>query len=297
MARLAFGGFELDPASGELWKGQDCIRVQEQPLRLLLCLLERPGQLVGREELQKRMWGGEIHVDFEDGLNAAAWRLRQALGDSAEKPIFIETIPRKGYRFVGKVLPIPGNPQPPSGSFPMPVFRPDSGPTPQTAGRTVHPPLRRALWLGAALVLGLAAAAAGLWLAFQPQPVTVAIVPLVNGTGDPAVDYFAAALSRQVAEDLLAVRGVKVVILPAPGPPGWESAPPFAAATLRLKWTLARDPQGYRIPVNLTGAEGPRGAEVFLATQEDLHEIHQKISAFVAAQAAQAAQGSPVPHP
>lgn len=294
MARLAFGGFELDPASGELWKGQDCIRVQEQPLRLLLCLLERPGQLVGREELQKRMWGGEIHVDFEDGLNAAAWRLRQALGDSAEKPIFIETIPRKGYRFVGKVLPMPGNPPPPSGSFPMPVFRPDSGPNPRSAGRSVRPPLRRVLWLGAALVLGLAAAAAGLWFAFQPQPVTVAIVPLVNGTGDPAVDYFAAALSRQVAQDLLAVRGVKVVFLPVHASPVRASAPPLAAA-LRLKWTLARDSQGYRIPVNLTDAEGRlRGAEVFRANQEDLHEIHRRISAFVAARAT---QGSPVPHP
>ena len=174
MARLAFGGFELDPSSGELRKGEDCIHIQEQPLRLLLCLLERPGQLIGRDELQKRMWGGEVHVDFEDGLNAAAWRLRQALGDSAERPTFIETVPRKGYRFVGKVLPLPGKEPPPSGSFPMPVYRPDSDPRIPAARSAARPrPRSRGPVLALAAGLAMAGGAAGLWFLARPDPAVV----------------------------------------------------------------------------------------------------------------------------
>jgi len=288
MARLAFGGFELDPASGELRKGEDCTHIQEQPLRLLLCLLERPGQLVGREELQKRMWGGEVHVDFEDGLNAAAWRLRQVLGDSAEKPVFIETVPRKGYRFVGKVLPLPGNGPPPSGSFPMPVYRPDSGPRPRPTPESARFPRPRILWLALALALGLVAAGTGLWFAFQPRPVTVAIAPLLNGTGDPAVDYFASALSREVGRDLRAMRGMKVVFLSVAPPQGGEATRSLGAASLKLRWTLTRDPKGYLIPVDLRDPDGrSRGQAVFLATPEDLHGVHQRIADYVAARAAE----------
>ena len=288
MARLVFGGFELDPISGELWKDGDCIHIQEQPLKLLLCLLERPGELVGRDELQRRMWGGTVHVGFDDSLNAAAWRLRQALGDSAESPLFIETVPKKGYRFVGKVLPLPGHPPPPSGSFPMPVLHPDSGASLLMAARAASPDRRRTLWLGGALALGLAVAGAGLWISLQPQPVTVAIEPLLNGTSDPAVDYFASALSRQVGQDLRALRGTRVVFIPARPPPGGAAPRPSGEqAALILEWTLSRDASGYRIPVRLRDAKGrPRGSEVFLATQDNLHEVHQKITAFVTAKAA-----------
>lgn len=283
MARLAFGGFELDPSSGELRKGEDCIHIQEQPLRLLLCLLERPGQLVGRDELQKRMWSGEVHVDFEDGLNAAAWRLRQALGDSAERPTFIETVPRKGYRFVGKVLPLPGNGPPPSGSFPMPVYRPDSDPRiPAARSRPRIRPLFGGRILALAAGLAMAGGAAGLWFLVRPDPAVVELAPLVNGTGDPAVDYFASALSHQVGGDLRSAHGLKVVAPAGTGPVG-AAAP---TGGLKVQWILLRTSQGYRIEVALADREGRlREQAVFQATPDDLHEVHGKIAAFVAARA------------
>jgi len=98
-----FGVFELDPQSGELRKNGMKIRLQGQPVEILLLLLQRPGEAVTREELQKTLWPADTFVDFEQGLNNAMKRLRAALDDNAETPRFIETVPRKGYRFIGAV--------------------------------------------------------------------------------------------------------------------------------------------------------------------------------------------------
>ncbi len=98
-----FAAFEVDSSTGEVRKSGIRIRVQEQPLKLLAALLERPGALITREELHRRLWPEHTFVDFEHGLNAAATRLRQALGDSAQNPRFIESVPRRGYRFIGQV--------------------------------------------------------------------------------------------------------------------------------------------------------------------------------------------------
>src|SRR5712692_6292385 len=96
-----FGGFEFDPRAGELRKQGRRIKLQGQPLDILTVLLERPGEVVTREELQKRLWPADTFVDFEHSLNAAVKRLREALDDSADTPRFIETLPRRGYRFIG----------------------------------------------------------------------------------------------------------------------------------------------------------------------------------------------------
>ena len=100
---VRFGLFQLDKHTGELLRSGRRIRLQEQPFRVLCLLLERPGELVTREELCQTLWPGGTFVDFEDGLNAAVKRLRSALGESSENPIFIETIPRRGYRFIAPV--------------------------------------------------------------------------------------------------------------------------------------------------------------------------------------------------
>src|SRR3954447_14712015 len=97
---LHFGPFELDTKAGELRKHGLRIRLQEQPLKLLLCLLESPGAVVSRQELAQQIWPEGPFVDYEHGLNTAAARLRQVLRDSAENPRYIETVARKGYRFV-----------------------------------------------------------------------------------------------------------------------------------------------------------------------------------------------------
>ncbi|MFZ0821624.1 MAG: winged helix-turn-helix domain-containing protein [Candidatus Acidiferrales bacterium] len=100
---IRFGLYELNAGSRKLQKQGRRVRLQEQPLRILEILLERPGELVTREELKKRVWPSDVHVDFELGLNGAIKRLRLALDDSADNPIFIETVPKQGYRFLAPV--------------------------------------------------------------------------------------------------------------------------------------------------------------------------------------------------
>jgi len=105
---LRFGAFEADLHSGELRKNGVRVRLPEQPFRLLTILLEHPGEMVTREDLQKRLWADGTFVDFEQGLNAAVKRLREALEDPAESPRLIETVPRRGYRFIGPLEARPG---------------------------------------------------------------------------------------------------------------------------------------------------------------------------------------------
>src|SRR5215813_2129307 len=97
---LRFSAFEVDVRAGELRKHGVRIRLQDQPFRMLLALLERPGEVVTREELQRQIWPSDTFVDFDRGLNNAVKRLREALADSADQPRYIETIPKRGYRFL-----------------------------------------------------------------------------------------------------------------------------------------------------------------------------------------------------
>jgi DNA-binding winged helix-turn-helix (wHTH) protein len=101
--RLKFGCFEADVRSGELTKQAKLLRLQEQPFRLLVMLLERPAELVTREEVRQRLWPQAV-VDFDHGVNKAISKIRDALGDSAENPRFVETVARHGYRFLADGL-------------------------------------------------------------------------------------------------------------------------------------------------------------------------------------------------
>src|SRR5215471_9647322 len=99
---VRFGLFEVDLQTGEIRKGGRNINLQEQPFQVLATLLERPGELVTREELQEKLWPAET-VDFDSGLNKAVKKLREALDDSADNPRFVQTLPRRGYRFIAPV--------------------------------------------------------------------------------------------------------------------------------------------------------------------------------------------------
>jgi DNA-binding winged helix-turn-helix (wHTH) protein/dipeptidyl aminopeptidase/acylaminoacyl peptidase len=112
--RLSFGLYEIDLQSGELWKAGFRIKLQGQPFKVLAALLERPGQVVSREDLQTRLWGKDTVVDFDHSLGTAINKIREALGDSAENPRFIETLSRRGYRFIAPVGVIEPAPEPPS---------------------------------------------------------------------------------------------------------------------------------------------------------------------------------------
>src|ERR1700735_1446408 len=100
---VRFGTYEVSLQSGEVRKSGLRIRVQQQPIKLLKALLERPGEVVTREELRGRVWPDESFGDFDQALNIAVGKLRSALGDSAENPRFIETLPKRGYRFMASV--------------------------------------------------------------------------------------------------------------------------------------------------------------------------------------------------
>jgi len=102
---IRFGVFEVDPRSGELRKKGFRVKLQDQPLQILLAVLEKPGDVVTREELRAKLWPADTFVDFEHGLNATVKRLRDALGDTAENPRYIETLPRRGYRFIATTVP------------------------------------------------------------------------------------------------------------------------------------------------------------------------------------------------
>jgi DNA-binding winged helix-turn-helix (wHTH) protein/TolB-like protein len=107
--RLSFGEFEFDSETGELWQGKTAIRLQPQPARVLASLIARPGELVTRKALQKNLWGEDTVVDFDQGLNWCVGRLREVLQDSASEPRFIQTVPRRGYRFVADVKELPAH--------------------------------------------------------------------------------------------------------------------------------------------------------------------------------------------
>jgi len=102
-AIIRFGVFEADLQTGELRKRGSRIRLQEQPFQVLVSLLEKPGELVTREELQQQLWPSDTFVDFDHGLNTAINKIREVLGDSAARPQYIETLPKRGYRFIAPV--------------------------------------------------------------------------------------------------------------------------------------------------------------------------------------------------
>src|SRR6478609_8166549 len=107
-----FGPFEVDFSTSELRRSGSRVRIQEQQLRLLGVLLEQPGDLIARERLRERLWPSDTFVDFERSLNAAVAKLRQALHDSADRPVYVETVARKGYRFIAPVAETAAEPEP-----------------------------------------------------------------------------------------------------------------------------------------------------------------------------------------
>ncbi len=101
--RVSFGPYTIDPKTGELRRDGVSVPLQDLPFRLLSALLERPGELVTRSELTERLWGSDTYVDSTAGLNTAVAKLRDALGDNADQPLYIETVPKRGYRFIGSI--------------------------------------------------------------------------------------------------------------------------------------------------------------------------------------------------
>jgi len=179
-----FGGFELDLLTGELSRDGTKSRLQGQPLQLLELLLQHPGQLVTREQVQQHLWPDGIVVEFEHSVNAAVKRLRSALGDDAEKPTFIETIPRRGYRFIARIE---------NGNLAAPVVVEQ-----HIASVSVSPTLelrnkRQRFVLIAVVAAFVMVAALVTWRVFFARPAltgtdVILLASFVNKTGDPVFD-------------------------------------------------------------------------------------------------------------
>ena len=183
---VSFGDFEVDFRSGELRKRGVRIPLQGRPLQVLEVLVRMPGELVTREALQRELWGGDTFVDFETGLNAAVRRLREALGDAADVPRFVETLPRRGYRFIAPVkgATLTSPPVPASARQPEPGVsgaRNTDGPDAHAA--RPRSPTRR--WLAAGAI-ALCAGGIGAWLMLRPRetpPPAAHIVALTTTAG------------------------------------------------------------------------------------------------------------------
>jgi TolB-like protein/DNA-binding winged helix-turn-helix (wHTH) protein/Tfp pilus assembly protein PilF len=234
---VRFGVFEVDLRSGDLRKHGIRIRLQEQPCQVLAMLLEQPGEVVTREDLCKRLWPNDTFVDFDHSLNTAVMRLREVLCDSPENPRYIETLPRRGYRFIAPVEESTGQvgeKQESTASAPAEELQ-DKSPE---ALRSTHESLvsdhtarrnrvsgsgnvRRALAWGAIIVLGLGVPV-GLGVHYLRKPAvdkapssdkvtSVVVLPLENLSGDKEQEYFADGMTDELIAHLAKIRSLRVI--------------------------------------------------------------------------------------
>ena len=219
-----FDVFEVDLRSGDLRKPGFKMRLQDKPLQILAVLLEHAGEVVTREELRERLWTDGIIVDFEHSINTAVKRLREALGDVAEHPRYIETLPRHGYRFIAPVEPLTPSLPPQGGGGPAGSDRGAS-----RGGVVYKPPLRRH-WV-VATAGGLVVAVLALLLSLNVGGLrerlltsvgvrraapsskieSIAVLPLENLSRDPEQEYFADGMTDELITDLAKIGSLRVI--------------------------------------------------------------------------------------
>jgi TolB-like protein/DNA-binding winged helix-turn-helix (wHTH) protein len=200
---VRFGLFELDLEAKHLYRNGLRIRLARQPFELLSILLERPDEVVTREELRERLWGPEVFVDFEHGLNKSVQKLREALGDSAESPRYIETIQRTGYRFIA---PVSTERNRLAAEEDNALTQTDPASSPGSAYATPAPraATRHRSWWLAAGAAAVAIAGVAAWIvharsASAAAPVhSIAVLPLENISGDPNQEYFADGMTDEL---------------------------------------------------------------------------------------------------
>src|SRR5271155_1799108 len=227
---VRFGTYELSLKSGEMRKAGVRIRVQQQPLKLLEVLLERPGEVVTREELRSRVWPNENFGDFDQAVNIAIAKLRSALGDSAENPRYIETLPKHGYRFIADVsfVDADGRLRRPESTGPEPGHQlHGNGLAAPVVTEPVHPaqdaglaaPRERRLrptrhvFMALAIVMSLAILTILLVRSRSRAPAirSLAVLPLDNLSGDAAQNYFADGMTDELITDLAQISALRVI--------------------------------------------------------------------------------------
>jgi len=201
---VRFGVFEVDLQTGELRKHGIRLRLQDKPFQILSRLLEHPGQVVTREELRRSLWPADTFVDFDNSLNAAINKLREALGDSADHPRYVETLPRRGYRFIGPVSGVSGT----------------ADAKEATNGNKTSLP-----WIGWVAATAAVAALAATLLALNvfrlrdrilgrtgaARIQSLAVIPFTNLSGDPTQEYFSDGITDALINALAQIDSVKVI--------------------------------------------------------------------------------------
>ena len=202
MAPTQFGQFAFDADTGVLTRNGVPVRLQPQPARVLALLVARAGDVVTRDELRREIWGTETFVDFERGLNFCVAQIRSALGDSADSPRFIETLPKRGYRFIAPVTRAAGlAPQTPASVEPASIAL--------TERRRLSP---RALMLAALLLTVIGAGIGALSLRSNTDaPIRIAVVPFDNETGDTEFDRIAGGVADATVARLATPERIKQV--------------------------------------------------------------------------------------
>ncbi len=212
---IRFGVFELDLRTGELRKAGQKVRIQEQPLCVLVSLLERPGELVTRDELRQKLWQSDTFVDFDTGLNKAITKIRDVLGDSAASPRFVETLPTRGYRFIAPIERLAPERRAPSPTPPEAIPSEDGG------SAAAESPLRALAYggwpklagAGLAVLLLLALIAWLRWSRESPPARigSIAVLPLDNLSGDSNQEYFADGMTDELITDLAQIHSLRVI--------------------------------------------------------------------------------------
>lgn len=283
---LRFGQFELDLRTAEIYKEGERIKLQEQPFQVLAMLIERPGALVSREELRNRLWPNSRFVDFDHGVNVAINKLRDALGDSPEEPRFIETLRRRGYRFMAAVETIP------------------SAPYEDLTAHTEHVVMARwavipgiaAVSLAAILALVIGLNIGGVRQRFLGTKAartvqSVAVLPLENLSGDPEQAYFAEGMTDELITSLAKLQTLKVISRSSVMRYKGTNTPlPEIARELKvdgiIEGTVLRSGNRVRITVQLIRAATDQHlwAETYEGNMEDVLRLQDAVAQAIAAE-------------
>jgi TolB-like protein/DNA-binding winged helix-turn-helix (wHTH) protein/Tfp pilus assembly protein PilF len=267
---VRFGVFEVDLRSGELRKKGIRIRLQGQPYVLLITLLKQPGELVTREELRRALWPEDTFVDFDHGLGTAVNKLREVLGDSAASPRFIETSPRRGYRFIAPVTVGEREDTPAVSQAPSAVQKAATEDQVDiSAAIAGAAPLRQPLpWKKiSAVALVLLAAGFAVWILFPSRPSvlirSLAVLPLENLSGDPSQDYFSDGMTDELTTELGQISQLRVISrTSAMAYKGARRPLPQIAQELNvdavLEGTVLRSGNKVRITAQLIGASADK---------------------------------------